>query len=78
MRRTTHLPPPSPLPLSHIDSRLVTFEIYLNVRKGKYLAMRNRLLPGKAGPAGEDTNALNSAHYLLGNASYPKVTFRVT
>ena len=32
------------------DLRLVTFDTHLNMRKGKYLTMRNQLLLGKAGP----------------------------
>ena len=37
--------------VTYSHSRLVTFNTHLNVRKGKYLAMRNRLLSGKAGQA---------------------------
>ena len=66
-----------PLPPYHIDSHLVTFDIHLNVRKSKYLATRNRLLPGKAGPT--KILMISILHMIyLGNASYLTNTFRVT
>ena len=44
--------------VTHSDLRLVTFDTHLNMRKGKYLTMRNQLLSGKAGP-------VNFAYYLF-------------
>ena len=66
-----------PFTPSHIDSRLVSFDIHLNVCKGKYLPMRNRLLAGKAGPTKILMIYILDIIYL-GNGSDLKVTVGVT
>ena len=63
--------------VTYSHSRLVTFNTHLTVRKGKYLAMRNRLLSGNAGPAKILMFYILHTIYLS-NASYLPVTLRVT